>query len=70
VDINETGLTSAGLSFMGSFAADAANAGRWTGTFTVNGAIHQITYYQVSGTLFVIVDIDAADVGIGILERE
>ena len=70
VDVNEAGLTSAGLGFGGSFAADAANAGRWTGAFTVNGVVHQITFYQVSGTLLVIVDTDAADIGIGILEKE
>ena len=70
VDVNEGGSTFAGLAFTGAFTADAANVGRWTGTFTVNGVIHQITYYQVSGTLLVIVDTDAADVGIGILEKE
>jgi hypothetical protein len=70
VDINEAGLTSAGLAFTGSYAADASNAGRWTGSFTVNSVTHLITYYQVSDTLFVIVDIDSVDVGIGILEME
>lgn len=70
VDINEAGLTSAGLSLTGSFAADPANTGRWTGTFTVNSVTHQIRYYQVSETLLVIMDADAADVGIGILEKE
>ena len=70
VDINETGLTSAGVSLAGNFTADPANAGRWTGTFTVNSVTHQITYYQVSGTLLVIVDLDSVDVGIGILEKE
>ena len=70
VDINEGGLTSGGVSLTGSFTADAVNAGRWTATFTLNNATHQIRYYQVSGTLLVIVDVDAADVGIGILEKE
>jgi hypothetical protein len=50
--------------------ADASNTGRWTGSFTVNSVTHLITYYQVSDTLFVIVDIDSVDVGIGILEME
>ncbi len=70
VDINEAGLTSAGLTLTGGFAADTANAGRWTGSFTVNTVTHKITYYQVSATLLVIVDTDAADIGIGILEKE
>ncbi len=70
VDVNEAGLTTAGLGFTGSFMADAANAGRWTGTFTVDSVVHNITYYQVSGTLLVIVDTDASDIGIGILEKE
>ena len=70
VDINDVGATSAGVSLAGSFTADAVNMGRWTGSFTVNGTIHHISYYQVSGTLFVIVDLDSADVGIGIMEKE
>lgn len=70
VDINEVGLTSAGLSLTGDFTADAANVGRWTGSFTVNTVTHNITYYQVSAALLVIVDTDAADIGIGILEKE
>ncbi|MGZ5453819.1 MAG: hypothetical protein ACXW2R_06415, partial [Candidatus Aminicenantales bacterium] len=70
VDINEVGLTSAGLTLTGDFTADTANAGRWTGSFTVNTVTHNITYYQVSAALLVIVDTDAADIGIGILEKE
>jgi hypothetical protein len=58
------------VTFAGTYAADAANAGRLTGTFTVSGATHNMRYYQVSGTLFIIVDIDSADVGIGIMEKE
>jgi len=70
VDINEGGLTSAGLALTGSFTADAVNAGRWSGTFNVNGRTHQVIYYQVSGALFIVVDVDGADVGIGIMEKE
>jgi len=70
VDINEAGLTSAGLTLTGDFTADTANAGRWTGSFTVNTVTHNIIYYQVSAALLVIVDTDAADIGIGILEKE
>jgi len=70
VDINEAGLTSAGLSLTGTFMADAVNAGRLSGTFIVNGRTHQIVFYQVSGTLLVIVDVDGADIGIGIMEKE
>ncbi len=69
VDINDSGLTSAGVAMGGTYTADAANAGRWTGGFTVNSIAHLIRYYQVSGTLVLIVDTDTADVGIGILEK-
>jgi hypothetical protein len=70
VDINDNGATSAGVSFAGTYAADAVNSGRWTGTFISGGVTHQISYYQVSASIFVIVDTDTADVGIGILEME
>jgi hypothetical protein len=70
VDVNDAGLTAAGLGLTGTFAADVGNAGRWTGTFLANSVTHQIKYYQVSPTLLVIVDTDGADVGIGILEKE
>ena len=70
VDINDTGATSAGVSLSGAFTADLTNTGRWTGSFTAGGATHLISYYQVSAGLFIIVDIDSADVGIGIMETE
>ncbi len=70
VDVNDAGLLSAGLSLTGGFSADVANAGRWTGTFLLNSVTHQIKVYQVSGALLVIVDTDAADIGIGILEKQ
>lgn len=70
VDINDFGATSAGVSLTGTYTADATYLGRWTGNFTVNSTVHLISYYQVSETLFIIVDTDAADVGIGIMEKE
>jgi hypothetical protein len=70
VDINDAGATTAGVSLTGAFTADANYAGRWTGSFTVNNTTHQITYYQVSGARFLIIDIDSSDVGIGIMEME
>jgi hypothetical protein len=70
VDLNEGGLTLGGLALTGTFMADAVNVGRWSGTFSVNARTHQIVYYQVSGTIFIIVDVDGADVGIGIMEKE
>jgi hypothetical protein len=70
VDINDNGATSAGVTFTGTFTADATNTGRWTGTFTAGGSAHQIVYYQVSGALFLLVDIDSSDVAVGILEME
>lgn len=70
VDINDFGTTSAGVSLTGTFATDATNLGRWTGSLTANGTSHLISYYQVGGTLFVLIDIDSADIGIGIMETE
>jgi hypothetical protein len=70
VDVNVSGLTEAGLGFAGTYAADSVNPGRWTGSFTVAGVLHNITYFQVSGSMAVIVDTDAVDVGIGILEKQ
>ena len=70
VDINDYGATSAGVSLTGSFAADAVNIGRWTGSFTVNTTNHLISYYQVSETIFVIIDTDSADIGVGIMQKE
>jgi hypothetical protein len=70
LDINASGTTSAGVPLTGTFTADAANMGRFTGGFTVSAANYLITYYQVSPTLFVIIDMDSAIVGIGIMEKE
>jgi len=70
LDINTAGATSSNVSLTGTFAADGSNAGRWTGHFTVAGATYSIVYYQLSPTMFVIVDTDSAEVGIGIMETE
>lgn len=70
VDINAAGLTEAGSAFAGTYAADAAHPGRWTGAFTVNGVVHSVTYFLVSGSLAVVVDTDAADAGTGLLEKQ
>jgi hypothetical protein len=70
VDINDSGATSAGTALSGTFTADAVNAGRWTGSFTVGGTSYVISYYRVSPTLFIIIDMDSADIGIGIMEME
>lgn len=70
VDINDSGATSAGTTLSGTFTADAVNAGRWTGSFTVGGTSYLISYYRVSPTLFIIIDMDSADIGIGIMEME
>jgi len=70
VDINDNGATSAGVALTGTFTADASHAGRWTGGFTVNSTTYSITYYQVSPSMFVILDVDSADIGIGIMEAE
>jgi hypothetical protein len=70
VDVNDNGSPTATQSLTGTFTADAANPGRWTGGFTVSSASHLITYYQVSATMFVIIDTDTGDVGLGIIEAE
>jgi hypothetical protein len=70
LDVNETGLISAGQVLAGSSAADAANPGRWTGSLIARGLTHRVTFYQVSASRTVFVDTDGADVGIGSLERQ
>lgn len=70
VDINASGQTTAGAGFTGAFGADASRPGRWTGTFTAGGTTHAIAYYQVSDAAFMIVDMDSADVGIGLVQKQ
>lgn len=70
IDVNAGGLTAAGLSFSGTFAADASNPGRWTGTFTANGTTQTIAYYLVSDKAVLAVDIGALAVGIGVLGKQ
>lgn len=70
VDINAAGATSPGVALTGTFSADAGNAGRWAGSFTVSSNHYTISFYQVSPTLFIIVDMDSAVIGIGIMEKE
>jgi hypothetical protein len=70
VDVNADGVTSAGVILSGTFTADASDVGRWTGAFTLSSTNYSISGYQVSGTLFVIIDTDSADIGNGILESE
>ena len=70
LDTNVAGATSSDVSLTGTLAADASHAGRWTGQFTVAGTAHSIVYYQVSPTLFVIVDKNSATIGSGIMETE
>lgn len=70
VDINDVGLTSAGVTFSGTLGADTTNIGRWTGSFTAGGTTHAIMYYQVSSSAFVYVDTDTGDVGIGLMQRD
>ena len=70
LDVNETGLISAGQVLAGSSAADAANPGRWTGSLIGRGLTHRVTFFQVSASRTVFVDTDGADVGIGSLEKQ
>ncbi len=70
VDTNASGETTAGAGLTGGFTADVSRPGRWTGTFTAGGTTHNLTYYQVSDAAFVIVDMDGADVGIGLIQRQ
>jgi len=69
MDINASGVIDGNAALTGSFAADAVNIGRWTGTLTGTGATHMIVLYRAGGTGFVFVDVDAADIGIGALEK-
>jgi hypothetical protein len=70
VDVNADGVTTAGVSLSGTFTADASDVGRWIGTLALGSTNYSINCYQVSGTLFVIIDTDSADIGTGILESE
>lgn len=70
VDVNDSGLTVAGLGLSGTFTADAANPGRWTGAFTANGKTRTISYYRVSDKALIIADMDALAVGIGLLGKQ
>jgi hypothetical protein len=70
VDVNDYGTTTSGVNFSGSFAADTSHPGRFTGVFTVGSSSYNITYYQVSGTMLLLLDMDANDIGTGIMESE
>jgi hypothetical protein len=69
IDVNAGGVIDAGEALAGSTVADAAIAGRWTGTLTASGVTHMIVFYRASGNRVVFVDVDGSDVGIGTLER-
>jgi len=70
VDVNDSGLTAAGLAFSGSFANDAGHPGRFTGAFNANATSHTVVYYQVSDNALVVADLSATMVGIGVLGRQ
>ncbi len=70
VDVNDGGLTTAGLGLSGTFTADATNSGRWTGAFTANGKTRTVSYYLVNDKALVIVNTDALAVGIGVLGKQ
>jgi hypothetical protein len=75
-DIGTNGAQSAGVSVAGTFAADAANPGRATGTVTVNGATtpQTLTFYQASSAFTVHVDVDSSAtafiIGTGVAEQQ
>lgn len=70
LDVNETGLFTAGAALTGAVTADSANVGRFTGTLTGNGLAHHITLYQVNASRVVFVDTDGSDIGAGLLEKQ
>jgi hypothetical protein len=70
VDVNDYGTTAAGVSFAATFTADSSHPGRFTGVFTVGGNFYNIIYYQISGTMLMLVDVDSTDVGAGIMVTE
>jgi hypothetical protein len=69
-DINDKGAASPGVTLSGTYSADAANEGRWTGALTVGSSSHAIRYYQVSPTYCIILDVDSTHAGIGIMETD
>jgi hypothetical protein len=69
VDVNNAGIISPGLALTGTYAADATNVGRWTGSLAAGGDSHTVRLYQVSGAHLLLLDIDQADVGIGYLDK-
>jgi hypothetical protein len=70
VDVNDSGLTAAGLTLTGNYANDATNPGRFTGAFNANATSHTIVFYQVSDKALVVADLSATMVGIGVLGKQ
>jgi hypothetical protein len=70
VDINDNGATSPGVIPSGIHSADAANEGRWTGVLTLGSSSHAIRYYRVSPSCYIVLDMDSAHAGIGIMEKK
>jgi hypothetical protein len=70
VDVNDNGAASPGVILSGTHSADAVNEGRWTGVLTRGSTSHAIRYYQVSPACCIILDVDSAHAGIGVLEKK
>jgi hypothetical protein len=56
----------------GTFTADTTNAGRYTGTLSLNGAIapYGLVFYQANGGLALHILEDPLNVGIGVIEQQ
>ena len=56
----------------GTFSADTTNAGRYTGTLSLNGAIapYGLVFYQANGGLALHILEDPLNVGIGVIEQQ
>jgi hypothetical protein len=70
VDINDSGTRTGGAVLSGSSTADTANPGRWTGTLTAGTKSFKVVYYQVSGGILLLLNVNTTDVGNGFLEKE
>ena len=70
VDINDSGTRTSGAVLSGSSTADTANPGRRTGTLAAGSNSFKVVYYQVSGGILLLLNVNTTDVGNGFLEAE
>jgi len=66
-DVNDEGTVAPAVTLSGTYSADLANEGRWTGALTFRGSSHSVRYYPASPASVIVLDMDAAHAGIGIM---